>query len=114
MSVALQPTGGLISERIKLTNCSATEILALGRPVLVFGVEAVNTSDADLVITLQVADGTTTWLKRDVELHPGDCLAVETAFSLAQGESLQAISSSATGDLDIEVTYQIPDATGRR
>lgn len=114
MSLALQAVGGLISERIRISNDSATDILALGRPVLVFGVEAVNTSGGEVTVTLQVTDGTDTWLKRDVPLDPGDCLAVETAFSLAQGERLQAVSSSATGDLDIEVTYQIPDATGRR
>lgn len=109
------PVGAIITEKVKLTDDSATTLVEADKSrITILTIEATETQGGTPTLTLDVTDGTTTWFKRSAAaLTARQTVVYDTLFVLNNGETLRATSSDGSGDIDIFVTYAAFDIAGR-
>lgn len=102
--------GAQISETATISGNTVTTVFtAVKRTTIVAICVCPTTGTPNLSISRY--NGTTRIYRRKaVAMTAGTAFVYDTPFSLNPGDLLEVTSSSATGDMDVEVTYVTPDA----
>ena len=101
-------SGGTVLTKWKaLTGSTATDVLDLGKRVVVLSVVAEGTSGTP-TLTIGITDGTNTY---DVRRAASVPFAFSEPFALDTNQKLQATSSDASGHIHVGVSYILPSAT---
>lgn len=108
MTIAI--TGGLISEWAKVSGNTATTVFTANRKTLIVSIAVTPTSGTPS-LTIARYDGTSRYNRRTaVAMTAGTAYVDENPFVLDNEDTIEITSSSATGDMDVCVTYVSPEA----
>lgn len=99
--------GTVLTKWTALTGNSTTDVLDLGKRVVVLSIIAEGTSGTP-TLTLDVNDGTNTYDVRRAAAVP---FSFSEPFALDTNQKLRATSSDASGHIHVAVSYILPSAT---
>lgn len=101
-------SGGTVNTKwTALSGSTATDILDLGKRVVVLSVIAEGTSGTP-TLTIDVNDGTNTY---DVRRAASVPFTFDEPFALDLNQKLRATSSASGGDMHVAVSYILPAGT---
>ncbi len=100
--------GTVLTKWTALSGSTATDILDLGKRVVILSIVAEGTSGTP-TLTIDVNDGTNTY---DVRRAASVPFTFSEPFALDTNQKLRATSSDASGHIHVGVSYILPSATG--
>lgn len=104
--------GAILSQNTTISTNGITTVLSLGRLATLASVVVCPTSGTPS-LSISIYDGTTRrYLRKAVAMTAGTPYIFETPQGLNRKDVVEVTSSSATGDMDVFVSY-LSDASGR-
>lgn len=113
MSFQVLSNGGLLTEKTILTDNTATDVLDLGKAVLVESITCVEVGGNTPNLTVESYDGTTSYYRRNAKAMTAKEEVTIPGWRLDNNEVLRVTSSHASGLVHVFVNYFNPDATQR-
>lgn len=114
--MSLTLLGATETERTRLTDGSVTTVLSKDPKVTLVSIALAENNGATPTVSLDVYDGTNArYLQKSVALTAGGRVTLDlTGEVIHQHEVVRAMSSDASGHVDVAVTYIDPWAAGKR
>lgn len=106
--------GAVLTEVVKLSTTSATDLLTAKGKTLVIAIYAAETAGSTPALTIEKYDGTTSFYLRNAKaMTAKELVQMDLLVSLKNGEKLRA-TAGAANQIDIWVSYLAADKTALR
>ncbi len=102
--------GPQISESVAITGNTVTTVFTAKKRTTITAICVCPTTGTPNLSISRYDATTRTYRRKAVAMTAGTAFIYDTPFVLNPGDVLEVTSSSASGDMDVEVTYAVPDA----